>query len=53
MTVSTRKNAARAAAEDEQQHRPEACVEIGRVLRDGVDLKRHLPDEYRTQSLED
>ena len=22
-------------------------VEIGRVLHDGMDLKRHLPEEYR------
>jgi toxin ParE1/3/4 len=25
-------------------------VEIGRLLHDSVDLKRHLPDEYRAQS---
>jgi toxin ParE1/3/4 len=27
---------------------PVGLVEIGRILHDSVDLRRHLPDEYRT-----
>ncbi len=28
---------------------PDHCVEIGRILHDSVDFRRHLPDDYRTK----
>lgn len=31
----------------------DGSVEIGRVLHDGMDLKRHLPDDYWTQAPEE
>jgi toxin ParE1/3/4 len=30
--------------------RPDEPVEIGRVLHDGMDLMRHLPDDYRPEA---
>jgi toxin ParE1/3/4 len=33
--------------------RADGLVEIGRVLRESMDLPRHLPDEYRSRSTND